>query len=381
MKKKALCGLLTAAIFLGISPTAAFAADTITLTNSLDFRTMTEDAAGPGWKWNADKQKLTLNNFRVSVPYDKLEGKAAIYLPEESRIEIQGKDNFIDSKSFRCHAIYCEGDLNIDGDGVLEIKTGSYSASAFYLINGPLMLDEEVEIKVDPEGYVIYVDEAKGSRPIISIQEEALIRIPEKKVENRSIFITHTHKVTPKDNWLDYAEGFDDWDNTVLLVAKESEQAADTTVKDDTPEKEPVVPETPAETPEPSENVYQISIGKADILKNGEVSYSADVTPYLKNGYTMLPLRALLEVSDPEQKVTWNNGTKSAHTFVNNKLVSIKPGETTYTKALETLSLHTPAETKNGRLFVSLRDWMSIMEIDSTQLKWDAETKTVTLTY
>ena len=95
----------------------------------------------------------------------------------------------------------------------------------------------------------------------------------------------------------------------------------------------------------------------------------------------MLPLRALLEVSNPEQQVNWNNGTKSAHTFVNNKLVSIRPGETTYTKALDKIVLCTPAETVNGRLFISLRDWMSIMEIDGTQLNWDAKTKTVTMKY
>ncbi|MBR3992965.1 MAG: copper amine oxidase N-terminal domain-containing protein [Anaerotignum sp.] len=143
----------------------------------------------------------------------------------------------------------------------------------------------------------------------------------------------------------------------------------------------PAAEETPADPEGSAVNEYQITIGKADITKNGEVSYTADVAPYLKNGYTMLPLRALLEVSNPEQKVNWNNGTKSAHTFVNNRLVSIKPGEATYTKALETIDLYTPAETVNGRLFVSLRDWMSIMEIDVSQLKWDATTKTVTLKY
>ena len=123
-------------------------------------------------------------------------------------------------------------------------------------------------------------------------------------------------------------------------------------------------------------------IGDKKIMKNGEVSYTADVVPYLnKKGYTMLPLRALLGVSNPEQQVNWNNGTKSAHTFVNNKLVSIRPGETTYTKALDKIVLYTPAETVNGRLFVSLRDWMSIMEIDVSQLDWNAETKTVTMKY
>ena len=36
---------------------------------------------------------------------------------------------------------------------------------------------------------------------------------------------------------------------------------------------------------------------------------------------------------------------------------------------------------KDGRLFVSLRDWMSIMEIEGTQLDWNSATKTVTLRY
>ena len=45
------------------------------------------------------------------------------------------------------------------------------------------------------------------------------------------------------------------------------------------------------------------------------------------------------------------------------------------------IKLSTPAETVNGRLFVSLRDWMSIMEIDGSQLSWNPETKTVTLKY
>ena len=95
----------------------------------------------------------------------------------------------------------------------------------------------------------------------------------------------------------------------------------------------------------------------------------------------MLPLRALLEVSDPEQEVKWSAEQKAAYTFVNNKLVVINPGQDTYKKGTEKIELSTPAETKNGRLFVSLRDWMSIMEMSSSQLNWDSETKTITLTY
>ncbi len=375
MNKKVICGVLTTAVLFGAYPTAAFAADMNVLDKSLDFRTMTEDASGDGWDWDAGSQELTLKDFQFTVPYDKLEEKAAIYLPAESSIEVKGDNNHLEVNSYRCDAIYCEGDLNIEGDGVLEITTKSSGANVIYLERGPLLIDDEVEIKTNPEGRVIFIHHAKGSRPVLTIAGDAKVTFPEDEADDQIVLITHKSSVKPSDNWLNYSERFDDWDERIELVAKKA-----STDKEDTTNKEDAT-ETPAE-PEKQLNEYKIIIGAKKILKNGEVSYTADVAPYLnKEGYTMLPLRALLEVSNPEQVVNWNNGTKSAHTFVNNKLVSIRPGEATYTKALDKIVLSTPAETVNGRLFVSLRDWMSIMEIDGSQLDWDTATKTVTLTY
>lgn len=375
MNKKVICGVLTTAVLFGAYPTAAFAADMNVLDKSLDFRTMTEDASGDGWDWDAGSQELTLKDFQFTVPYDKLEEKAAIYLPAESSIEVKGDNNHLEVNSYRCDAIYCEGDLNIEGDGVLEITTKSSGANVIYVERGPLLIDDEVEIKTNPEGRVIFIHHAKGSRPVLTIAGDAKVTFPEDEADDQIVLITHKSSVKPTDNWLNYSEEYDDWDERIELVAKKA--SAD---KENTADKEDLT-ETPAE-PEKQLNKYKIIIGAKKILKNGEVSYTADVSPYLnKDGYTMLPLRALLEVSNPEQTVNWNNGTKSAHTFVNNKLVSIRPGEATYTKALDKIVLSTPAETVNGRLFVSLRDWMSIMEIDVSQLDWDAKTKTVTLTY
>lgn len=128
-------------------------------------------------------------------------------------------------------------------------------------------------------------------------------------------------------------------------------------------------------------NTYQLTIGRADILKNGAVSHTADVAPYIKNGYTMLPLRALLAVSNPAQEVKWSATENAAYTFVNDKLTMLTPNAATYKKGTETIKLSTPAELKDGRLFVSLRDWMSLMEIEGTQLDWNSATKTVTLKY
>ena len=375
MNKKTICGVLTTAVLFGACPTAAFAADMNVLNKSLDFRTITEDLSGDGWDWDAGSQELTLKDFQFTVPYDKLEEKAAIYLPAESSIEVKGDNNHLEVNSYRCDAIYCEGDLNIEGDGVLEITTKSSGANVIYVERGPLLIDDEVEIKTNPKGRVIFIHHAKGSRPVLTIAGDAKVTFPEEEADDQIVLITHKSSVKPADNWLSYSEEYDDWDERIELVAKKA-----STDKEDTTNKEDAT-ETPAE-PEKQLNEYKIIIGAKKILKNGEVSYTADVAPYLnKDGYTMLPLRALLEVSNPEQAVNWNNGTKSAHTFVNNKLVSINPGEATYTKALDRILLSTPAETVNGRLFVSLRDWMSIMEIDGSQLHWNTATKTVTLTY
>lgn len=374
MNKKLLCGVLSTAVLFGACPATALAEEPLNeLRDSLDFRNAEDDLQGDGWYWDANDLTLTLEDFRYYVPQDRLEEKAAIYLPDESYVEIEGDNNVLETRSYHCNAFYCDGEVNFYGDGELEINTKSSGASAFYVYEGPILFDDEVVINVESErGYIIYLKYAKGDKALISIQDEAKISFNKEDHDNHNITLVKKSGAKTYSSWLDYAEEKDEWDDEYInLVARPAVVE---------PEKE-----TPAESTEPEEttsvNEYQITIGKTDIVKNGEVSYTADVSPYLKNGYTMLPLRALLEVSNPEQQVNWNNGTKSAHTFVNNKLVSIKPGEATYTKALENIALCTPAETVNGRLFVSLRDWMSIMEIDSTQLSWNPETKTVTLKY
>ena len=373
MNKKALCGILSAALLFSACPVSALAKAELpidTMTGSLDFREEKNDKQGNGWKWKAESQILILDDFRYTVPQGYLEESAAIYLPDDSTLKIKGDDNILETNSYQCDAIYCEGDLTVTGEGDLKIVTDSMNSSAFYLLNGRIAFENKVEVTIEPDGgYLIYVHHAKGTRPIISVQEDARVIFNEEECKNRNITITHKASVTPADNWLDYVEAADpEEDDDLNLISKSA--AAKQEEADKAPEEDTSLL-----------NEYKIVIGEKEILKNGEVSYTADVVPYLKNGYTMLPLRALLEVSNPDQKVNWNSSTKTAHTFVNNNLVSIKLGESTYTKVTDSFELRTPAETVNGRLFVSLRDWMSIMEIDVSQLDWDAETKTITMKY
>ena len=376
MNKKVICGALSTAVLFGACPMTALAEETLNTldTNIMDFRNAEEDREGNGWYWDANGLTLTLENFYYEVPEGKLEEEAAIYLPDEAYVEIEGEDNVLNIHSYHCDAFYCEGEVNFYGDGELKITQDSSGADAIFVKKGPILIDDEVEITIESRGYLIYLDNASGDKNLISIQDDAKLIFNKEDHENRSIVLVKKSGVKTSPNWLDYAEAEDEWDDEYInLVAR------DTVTK---PEKEETTQEPESSDETPSLNEYKIVVGNADILKNGDISYTADVVPYLNtDGYTMLPLRALLEVSNPDQKVNWNNGTKSAHTFVNNNLVSIRPGEATYTKVTEKIALHTPAETVNGRLFVSLRDWMSIMEIDVSQLDWDAKTKTVTLTY
>lgn len=379
MKKRILCGVLSTAVLLGAFPLTAFAEDAPihTLdTKEMDFREVNEDKQGEGWYWDANGQTLKLDGFRYSVPSGKLEESAAIYLPKESYVEIIGDDNLLETKSFHCDAFYCEGEVNFYGDGSLTLALDSFGANAIYVEKGPILFDDEVEITFESDGYLIYLKDAKGKEPLISVQDDAKLRFEAAEHKDRNILLTKKSSTNTSANWLDYAEVEDDWDKDYMtLVAKDKAAKPE---KEDPEESE--TPEEPEETEKTSE--YQIVIGKADILKDGTVAYTSDVLPYLnQDGYTMLPLRALLQVSDPDQKVTWNNGTKSAHTFIGQDFVSIRSGDPTYTKASEKITLYTPAETKDGRLFVSLRDWMKIMEIDVSQMNWDPVTKTVTMRY
>ena len=168
---------------------------------------------------------------------------------------------------------------------------------------------------------------------------------PKDNANKNSILVTKSSSTKQGENWFDYAEAYDEFDDTIELVAKNKVKKDDKTdeKKDETKTDETKTDETK------TTNTYQLTIGKADILKNGAVSHTADVAPEIKNGYTMLTM--------------------------------LTPNAATYKKGTETIKLSTPAELKDGRLFVSLRDWMSIMEIEGTQLDWNSATKTVTLKY
>ena len=386
MNKKLICSMAAAAILIGLLPTAALAADTPTqITNwVMDFRDGKKGCKGDGWDWDARSLTLTLEDFNAVVPDGEMEEQAAIFLPEESTVYLKGKNNELTTESYHCSGIYCEGELYISGSGKLKITTESYGASAIYVDHGPLVFDDKVEVTIEPAGYVIYISEAKGRDGVINVLDRAKVIFPDDTTD-RNITVTHKSSVKPTKNWFNYEEEIDRDDETVTLVAKK-EKPADTDKEDKDTDKT-----NEQEKPtEPVKHSYQVTIGSPAIVKDGKVSYTADAAPYLKNGYTMLPLRALLNGMDAPVNLTWNASAKTVTVFDirtdfgPTAKASIPIGGTKMILVDKEFTLSTPAETKNGRTFISLRDWMQIMDaldMPASELSWDSKTKTISFAY
>ncbi len=372
--KKIISILLTCSVVIGLLPVMALAEDTPTAISlmAMDFREIETDQQGTTWNWDASAKTLTLNNFQGVVNVGVRENSAAILLPEDSMVVLEGDDNEITTNSYHCNGIYCDGDLFISGNGKLDIKIESMSASAIYVNNGVLSMDDEVEVNTDSLRFAIYIYNLKSNSVAVSVKDDAKFTFPD-DLNADAIYVVTKKGVDPDTITFNYKETRDTVEEIVTLTKLEAKAIE---VK---PEETPA--ETPAETPteEITDNTYLISIGSKEIQKNGEVAYTSDAVPYLSNGYTMLPLRALLVLSDPNVEIKWDSPSKTATISYDGKTVTLIANEKTMIKEKESVTLSTAAEIKDGRLFVSLRDWMKIMELSDDQVSWDAQTRSVTL--
>ena len=96
--------------------------------------------------------------------------------------------------------------------------------------------------------------------------------------------------------------------------------------------------------------------------------------PYIKDGRTMLPVRAVGESLGLE--ASWDNATKTA-TFKNaEKTAIVKIGQSTITVNNTPMPLTVPAEIKNGSTMIELR---SLATAFGVSIAWDAVNKSVTV--
>jgi sugar lactone lactonase YvrE len=126
--------------------------------------------------------------------------------------------------------------------------------------------------------------------------------------------------------------------------------------------------------------LIKLRIGSKDMIVNG-VKKILDAPPYIKNGRTMVPLRAIAEAFGAT--IEWNNALKEITITRKGKVIRMRIGSRdAYTKEEgqtgETrIVLEAPPEIVNGRTFVPLR---FIAEAFGSEIKnYDAKTKEITI--
>lgn len=96
--------------------------------------------------------------------------------------------------------------------------------------------------------------------------------------------------------------------------------------------------------------VFQI--GKKKYLLNGEEG-ALDVAPFIRNNYTMMPLRAVGEVIG--LSVDWVDNTKTVTlTDESGNLLLVRPGESFYRKNGKKVKMPTKAIVKDSRIFLPI---------------------------
>ncbi len=114
------------------------------------------------------------------------------------------------------------------------------------------------------------------------------------------------------------------------------------------------------------------------ILKDGE-KLSFDVAPYIVDGFTMVPMRAIFESIGA--KVTWDQETKTVIALYNAneefKSLLLQVGTNYAFLNGEKIEFKKSAEIVNDRTFVPLR---AVNESLGYKVDWDQDTYTVTIT-
>lgn len=118
-----------------------------------------------GWAWeqapNADRWKPFPHWFRRG----SWRSARQFHLPDESTVRVKGNNNSLNTLSYHCDGIYCEGELTFEGKGKLKIVTDSYSASAIYAKQGPVTFYDSVEIAADPGWACHLYRKGEGQKP------------------------------------------------------------------------------------------------------------------------------------------------------------------------------------------------------------------------
>jgi hypothetical protein len=125
----------------------------------------------------------------------------------------------------------------------------------------------------------------------------------------------------------------------------------------------------------PSSIYVLLTIGSTDMEVNG-LTRKLDAAPFIKDGRTLLPIRALIEALGGS--VQWNPSTRTATVLLGSRTVALTIGSTTALVNGSPITLDVAPEIRNGRTFLPLR---AVAENIGLDLAWEPISRTISLTY
>ena len=131
-------------------------------------------------------------------------------------------------------------------------------------------------------------------------------------------------------------------------------------------------------------HTFTARVGTMEFTKDG-AAQPLDVPIYIKDGYTMLPLRTFMKAALGEKsQMAWDNETKAATVALGGNLIRFSIKENTIAKNGKDLPVWGKMEVKDGRIFVPLRNWSGILQsigylMEEGDITWDSTTKLATV--
>jgi hypothetical protein len=130
----------------------------------------------------------------------------------------------------------------------------------------------------------------------------------------------------------------------------------------------------------PSQTVIMLQIGKSTFTVNGSIR-TLDSPPIIKNGRTLLPIRAVIEALggtvgwDPnEKKVTVTLGSTTIELWIGKSIAKVNSIDT----LIDSTNSKVVPEIINSRTMLPLR---FVTENLGCNVQWDGTTQTITITY
>lgn len=131
-------------------------------------------------------------------------------------------------------------------------------------------------------------------------------------------------------------------------------------------------------------HTFTAKVGTMEFTKDG-AAQPLDVPIYIKDGYTMLPLRTFMKAALGEKsQMVWNNEDKAATVVWGGNLIRFSIKENTIAQNGKDLPVWGKMEVKDGRVFVPLRNWSGILQsigylIEEGDITWDSTTRLATV--